>query len=78
MNRYQITARLKEPSTWAGLSALGVLFGVPLGTMDALAQVGITVAAAAAVLLPEKAAPIEDRGIQAQGRDRPLRRKPRG
>lgn len=61
MNRHQITARLKEPSTWAGLSALGLLFGVPPGTLDALSQVGIALAGAAAVLLSEKGAPIEVR-----------------
>lgn len=54
MNRYQIAARLKEPSTWAGLSALGLLFGVQPGTLDAVAQAGIAIAASAAVLLGEK------------------------
>jgi hypothetical protein len=67
MNRNQITARLKEPSTWAGLSALGLLFGVPPGTMDAITQVGIALTGAAAVLLSEKGAPIEER--------RPLRKR---
>lgn len=54
MNRHQIVARLKEPSTWAGLSALGLLFGVPPGTLDMISQAGIAVAATAAVILGEK------------------------
>ena len=40
--------RLKEPSTLAGLSALGMLFGLPPGTIDAVGQVvagGLAVAA---------------------------------
>lgn len=54
MNRYQILARLREPSTWAGLSALGLLFGVPPGTLDAVSTAGIALAASAAVILGEK------------------------
>lgn len=46
--------RLKEPSTWAGLSALGLLVGLPAGTIDALGQVVGGVAALAAIFLPEK------------------------
>lgn len=45
--------RLREPSTWAGLSALGVLFGVPPGTFDLAAQVVIGVAGLAGVVMPE-------------------------
>lgn len=50
-----IIKRLREPSTWAGLAALGVLFGMPAGTVEAVGQVVGGAAALAAVLLPEKA-----------------------
>lgn len=46
--------RFREPSTWAGLSALAVVFGVPPGTADVIVQAVAAVAAAAAVLLPER------------------------
>ncbi|MFM2450115.1 MAG: hypothetical protein RIS44_2565 [Pseudomonadota bacterium] len=46
--------RLREPSTWAGLSALGLLFGLPPGTVDLAAQVVIGVAGLAGVVMPEK------------------------
>ena len=49
-----ILARLREPSTMAGLSALAVLFGAPPGAIDAAVQVAGAVAGAAAVLLPER------------------------
>ncbi len=45
--------RLREPSTMAGLSALALLFGTPVGTVDLLAQILGGVAAAGAILLPE-------------------------
>ena len=48
-----IITRMKEPSTWAGLSALGVMFGLPHGTVEALGQVLGGVAALAAIALPE-------------------------
>lgn len=47
--------RLKEPSTWAGLSVLGVLFGLPPGTVEALGQVVGGVAAIGAIVLRERA-----------------------
>lgn len=47
--------RIKEPSTWAGIAALGVLFGLPAGTVEAMGQVVGGVAALAAIFLPEKA-----------------------
>jgi hypothetical protein len=46
--------RLKEPSTWAGLSMLGVLFGLPAGTVEAAGQVVGGVAALAAIILRER------------------------
>jgi ribose/xylose/arabinose/galactoside ABC-type transport system permease subunit len=52
----KLIKRLREPSTYAGLSAFAVLFGIPPGTIDVLVQAVVAVSAAAAVLLPEKAA----------------------
>lgn len=49
-----IIKRMKEPSTWAGLAALGVLFGLPPGSVEALGQVLGGLAAIAAIALPEK------------------------
>lgn len=49
----RILQRIKEPSTWAGLSALGLIFGLPVGTLDAAGQVLGGVAALAAIFLPE-------------------------
>lgn len=49
----KIISRLREPSTWAGLSALGLIVGLPAGTLDALGQVLGAVAAVAAIVLPE-------------------------
>lgn len=51
-----ILKRLREPSTWAGLSALGLIFGLPAGTVDALGQVLGGVAALASIFIPEQAA----------------------
>lgn len=50
----RILNRLREPSTWAGLSALGLLLGVPPGTFDAAGQLVAGVAGLAAIFLPEK------------------------
>lgn len=50
-----VLARLREPSTWAGLSALGVVFGIPPGTLDLVAQVGVGIAGLAAIALKDKA-----------------------
>lgn len=47
--------RLKEPSTWAGLSVLGVLLGLPPGTIEAAGQIVGGVAALGAILLKERA-----------------------
>jgi hypothetical protein len=46
--------RIKEPSTWAGLSMLGVLFGLPPGTIEGLGQIIGGIAALAAVFMSEK------------------------
>lgn len=56
MNAKSIANRLKEPSTWAGLSIIATLFGVPPGTFDLVAQVVAGVAGLAAIALPENKA----------------------
>jgi len=48
-----ILARLREPSTLAGLSVLGVLVGLPPGSIELLGQAIGGVAGLAAVLMPE-------------------------
>ena len=52
-----VIKRLKEPSTWAGLSIIAALFGVPPGTIDLIAQVVGGIAALAAIALPENPTP---------------------
>lgn len=52
----KIVNRLKEPSSWAGIASLIVLFGVPANTVQVVVQAVGAVAAAAAVLMPEKEA----------------------
>lgn len=49
-----ILQRMREPSTWAGISALGLVFGLPPGTIDLLGQVVAGVAGLAAVALGDK------------------------
>ncbi len=51
--KQQIIQRLREPSTWAGLSALGLVFGLPPDTIDAIGQLVGGLAAVAAIFLPE-------------------------
>ena len=46
--------RIREPSTWAGISVLGVLFGLPPGTFEALGQIVGGAAALGAIFLPER------------------------
>lgn len=46
--------RLREPSTWAGLSVLGILFGAPEGAMDAMGQIIGGAAALGAIFLGER------------------------
>jgi hypothetical protein len=50
----KLVTRLQEPSTWAGLSALAMLFGVPANTVDLSAKAAGAVLALGAVFLPEK------------------------
>jgi hypothetical protein len=54
-----ILNRFREPSTWAGLSALALIFGVPNEAVEQLAQVVAGVSGLAAVLLPEQAAKVQ-------------------
>lgn len=48
-----LASRLREPSTLAGLSVLGVLVGLPPGAVDLVGTCIAGVAGAAAVLLPD-------------------------
>ena len=72
---HRIAPRLREPSSLAGLSALAVLFGVPVGLSEAVSQVIGGILAVAAVLLPEGRAPS---ALQpANEAPQPARREPR-
>lgn len=55
MQFLNLLKRIKEPSTWAGIAALGVLFGLPPGTVEAVSQVVGGVAALVAIVMPENA-----------------------
>lgn len=48
-----VLKRLKEPSTWAGIAGLAVLFGVDPVKISAVVQTVGAVAASAAIILPE-------------------------
>lgn len=50
----KLIARLKEPSTLAGLSALAILFGAPQNTVTLAGQAVGSLFALGAVLVPEK------------------------
>lgn len=49
--------RIKEPSSWAGLSALAIMFGVPVGFIPVIGKIGAAVLAVGAILIPEQPAP---------------------
>jgi len=51
-----ILARLREPSSWAGIAAVIGLFGIKVAPeqMQAVMTLGAAAAGAAAVFLPEK------------------------
>lgn len=51
-----ILARLREPSSWAGIASIVALFGVKVAPeqMQAIVTLGAAAAGAAAVFLPEK------------------------
>jgi hypothetical protein len=46
--------RLTEPSTWAGLAALGAIFGIDPAKVQTIGGAAVAVAGAAAVFMPEK------------------------
>ena len=48
--------RLTEPSTWAAISAIAVVVGLPPGTIDAAHMIAGGIASLATIFLPEKAA----------------------
>lgn len=52
----KVLARLREPSTMAGLAALGVVLGMPPDTVNVVVQAVAAVAGVLAVFLPEKGA----------------------
>lgn len=56
-----ILQRLKEPSSWGGLSVILAMLGVnlPSGGIDAIVQLLSAVAAAVAVFVPERGKPVE-------------------
>ncbi|AVS74485.1 hypothetical protein [Paracidovorax cattleyae] len=56
MKLQYILGRMREPSTWAAISALGVVFGLPPGTVDLAVQVGVAATGILGVLLPDKGA----------------------
>lgn len=56
MKALRILQRLREPSTWAGIAALGLIFGLPPGTIELVGQVVGGVAGLAAIVLPEQRA----------------------
>lgn len=57
MKFISILQRLREPSTWAGVSVLLTLFGVPPGLPEALGQILAGAGAVAAIVLAEKGQP---------------------
>lgn len=59
MNWSYFLNRLREPSTMAGLAALGMLFGVDPEKVQTVAGAATAVVAAAAVFLPDPAKPKE-------------------
>lgn len=48
-----ILKRVREPSTWAGIAALGALFGIPADTIGLIGQVAMGVGGLAAIALSE-------------------------
>jgi hypothetical protein len=47
-------ARLREPSTWAGLAALSTIFGVPQNKIEAVSAAVTALFGMAAVFMPER------------------------
>lgn len=57
MKFLNILNRFREPSTWAGVSILLTLFGVPPGVPEALGQIIAGAGAIAAVVIAERGQP---------------------
>ncbi len=55
MKAIKIMQRLREPSTWAGIAALGLLVGLPAGTVEALGQIISGVTPLGAIFVTEAA-----------------------
>lgn len=53
MKALRLMQRLREPSTWAGVAALGLIFGLPPGSVEAVGQIIGGVAALGAIFMPE-------------------------
>lgn len=49
-----IGTRLKEPSTWIGISVLATLVGIPAGTVAIATKVVGAIGAIAGIAIPEK------------------------
>jgi phage shock protein PspC (stress-responsive transcriptional regulator) len=49
----KLIQRLKEPSTWAGIAGLAVLFGVDPVKINAITTAAVAVASSAAIIMPE-------------------------
>lgn len=56
MDRHEYAARLKEPSTWAGIAIILALFGVDLAPEQSqvIVQSGAGIGALLAIILGEK------------------------
>lgn len=53
MKALNLLKRIREPSTWAGIAALGLILGLPPGTVEAVGQIIGAAAALGAIFLPE-------------------------
>lgn len=53
MQALNLLKRIREPSTWAGIAALGLILGLPPGTVEAVGQIIGAAAALGAIFLPE-------------------------
>lgn len=54
----KLMARMREPSTLAGLAGLAVLGGIPMDTINIYAQAAAAVLSLAAVVVPEEKPPL--------------------
>lgn len=49
-----LLGRLREPSTWAGLSVIATMLGAPPGSVDLVHQIVVGVTGLASILLTEQ------------------------